>query len=355
MARGSKAQRGIASHQYRPTPYPLPPRKRDICEDMFPKNCSKALDKKDLEDVTCSVCMEYPHNAVLLLCSSHDNGCRPYMCGTSYRHSNCLDQYKKAYTKVISSSNGQQPQQGLISNQGVLQGSNSTCRENEVAKLSCPLCRGQVKGWTIVEPVRDYLNSKKRSCMQDNCTFSGNYRELKKHVRAEHPSACPRAIDPEHENKWRFLEREREREDVISTVTAAMPGALVLGDYVIEGHHNIDFNGVLQEEAAFDAAMGTSRNGRRQIPVEAINFFLMLHSIRQANNDLDNLSRRRLRQLSGQSVTQHETPPVDDGGNDRSSGGNDGVSLVSRLHRHGSGRVLLNRSGRRRRQREGHN
>ncbi|CAL0300791.1 unnamed protein product [Lupinus luteus] len=349
MGRGSKAQRGIASGQYRPTSYPpLLPCKRDTCEDML-KNCSKALDNKDWEDVTCSVCMEYPHNAVLLLCSSHDKGCRPYMCGTGYRLSNCLDQYKKAYAKVISSSNGQQPRQGSISSQGVvvLQGSNSTCGENEGSKLLCPLCRGQVKGWTIVEPVRDYLNMKKRSCMQDNCTFSGNYRELKKHVRVEHRSTCPRAVDPEHENKWRFLEWEREREDVISTVTSSMPGALVLGDYVIGRHRTIDFGGDLEEEAALDAAMGTNRNRRLQIPVEAINFFLMLHSIGQGNDDLNNLSRGRLRQLSGQSVIQHAPPPVD-------VGDNDGVSLVSRLHRHGSGRVLLSRSGRRRRQRETH-
>ncbi|KAE9595099.1 hypothetical protein Lal_00041384 [Lupinus albus] len=353
MARGSKSQRRIASRQYRATPYPLSPCKRDTCEDMFPNNCSKASDKKDLEDVTCSVCMEYPHNAVLLLCSSHDKGCRPYMCGTSYRHSNCLDQYEKAYTKVISSNNGQQPWQGSISNQGVLQDSNSTCGENEVSKLSCPLCRGQVKGWTIVEPVRDYLNKKKRSCMQGNCTFSGNYRELKKHVRVEHPSARPRAVDPEHENTWRFLEWEREREDVISTVTSAMPGALVLGDYVIEGHPNIDFDGDLEEEAALDTAMGTNRNGRLQIPVEAINFFRMLHEIRQGTDDLINL-RRQLRQLSGQGLTHPAPPRVEGGNNDRYSGGNDGVSLVSRLHRHGSGRVLLSRSGRRRRHRETH-
>ncbi|KAK7246826.1 hypothetical protein RIF29_41696 [Crotalaria pallida] len=340
MARGSKAQSRTGSRQYRLTPYPLPPSKRDICEDMCPKERSKALDKKEWEDVTCSVCMEYPHNAVLLLCSSHDKGCRPYMCGTSYRHSNCLDQYKKAYTKVISSNNGQQ---GSISNRG----------ENEVSKLSCPLCRGQVKGWTIVEPARDYLNSKKRTCMQDDCTFCGNYKELKKHVRAEHPLACPRTVDPDHEHKWRWLEREREREDVISTVTSAMPGAMVFGDYVIEGHRNIDFDAYEEEEeGALDAAVSTDRYGRIHMAVEAMNFFLLMHSVRQGN-DLNDLSRRRLRQVSGQSGTHHASTVEDD--NDWYNEGNDddgGVSLVSRLRRHGSGSVLLSRSGRRRRQRE---
>lgn len=60
-----------------------------------------AKEKKDWEDAMCSVCMERPHNAVLLLCSSHEKGCRPYMCGTGPRLSNCLAQFKKAYSKVL--------------------------------------------------------------------------------------------------------------------------------------------------------------------------------------------------------------------------------------------------------------
>ncbi|CBI23881.3 unnamed protein product, partial [Vitis vinifera] len=221
MAKGSRGRRRIASRQFRPTPYPLPSGNQDVSEEIYSKKCCKSLEKKDWEDATCSVCMEYPHNAVLLLCSSHDKGCRPYMCGTSFRYSNCLDQYKKAYTKKC-----------------------------EVTELACPLCRGQVKGWTVVEPAREYLNAKKRSCMQDNCSFVGNYKELRKHVRAEHPSAQPREVDPILEQKWRRLERERERDDVISTIRSSMPGAMVFGDYVIEGNH-YDFDS--DEGEHFDA------------------------------------------------------------------------------------------------------
>ena len=350
MAKGSRGRQRIASRQYRLTPYPLAPCKGDICEDMCQKKCSKALDKKELEDVTCSVCMEYPHNAVLLLCSSHDKGCRPYMCGTSFRHSNCLDQYKKAYTKVISSHNGQ-PVQGSISNPGAPQDSNSPLEKNEVTELACPLCRGQVKGWTVVEPVRDYLNAKKRSCMQDNCSFVGNYKELRKHVRAEHPSARPRVVDPAHEQKWRWLEWEREREDVISTVTSTMPGAVVFGDYVIEGrHNNFDTD---DEEGGADA----ERNGRFQMGIEAMNFFLLLHAVRQGN-DLNNLSRRLRSELTPNHVAgQNRAAELDFSDEDNENGTydeghDDGVSLVSRLQRHGGGRVLLGRSGRRRRRRD---
>ncbi|KAG5154782.1 hypothetical protein JHK82_012751 [Glycine max] len=355
MAKGSRGRHRIASRQFRVTPYPLASCKRDICEDLCQNKCSKALEKKEWEDVTCSVCMEYPHNAVLLLCSSHDKGCRPYMCGTSFRHSNCLDQYKKAYTKAISPN--RQPMQGTP---GLLQDSNMHLEKSESTELACPLCRGQVKGWTVVEPVRDYLNAKKRGCMQDDCSFVGNYKELKKHVRAEHPSARPRMVDPADEQKWRWLEWEREREDVISTVTSAMPGAVVFGDYVIEGHHN-DFD-TDEEEGAGNAG----RNGRFQMGLEAMNFFLLLHAVRQGN-ELNNLGRRLRPELTHNRVAGQNAAAVldiSDEDNDNDGRYNEdnnsrynedtdgGVSLVSRLHRHGGGRVLLGRSGRRRRCRE---
>ncbi|KAE9603262.1 hypothetical protein Lal_00008154 [Lupinus albus] len=325
MAKGSRGRHRIASRQYRLTPYPLVACERDICQ----KKCSKFLDKKEWEDVTCSVCMEYPHNAVLLLCSSHDKGCRPYMCQTSYRHSNCLDQYKKAYTKVTDDS---------IGDPGALLDTNSVVDKSEVAELACPLCRGQVKGWTVVEPVRDYLNAKTRSCMQDNCSFVGNYKELRKHVKAEHPSARPRDVDPAHERKWRWLEWEREREDVISTVTSTMPGAMVFGDYVIERHHRNDFDS--DDEGGTNNA---ERNGRVQMGIEAMNFFLLMHAVRQGN-DLNNLTRRMMPDNAAGEVDFSS----EDNDNGRyNEGDDDGLSLVS----HG---VVLGRAGRRRRRRETH-
>ncbi|KAI4340308.1 hypothetical protein MLD38_025158 [Melastoma candidum] len=50
---------------------------------------------KEWDEVCCPICMDHPHNAVLLLCGSHEKGCRSYICDTSYRHSNCLDRFKK--------------------------------------------------------------------------------------------------------------------------------------------------------------------------------------------------------------------------------------------------------------------
>ncbi|KAK9167644.1 hypothetical protein Scep_002835 [Stephania cephalantha] len=252
MATGTRSRRRMVSRSRRSTPYPLPSfRGKALDKETHPKKKrTKTTGKKDWEDATCSVCLEYPHNAVLLLCSSHDKGCRPYMCGTSYRYSNCLDQFKKAYTKAASPPH-EHASAGSVSFPSLSPDSNWATEKCETMELACPLCRGQVKGWTVVEAARDYLNSKKRSCMQDNCSFLGTYKELRKHVKREHPSAKPREVDPVLEQKWKRLEHEREREDVMSTIRSSMPGAMVLGDYVIE-RSNHAFDSDSDEEGELD-------------------------------------------------------------------------------------------------------
>ncbi|KAL5854757.1 hypothetical protein ACOSQ4_004559 [Xanthoceras sorbifolium] len=362
MAKGSRGRRRIASRRYRPTPYSLHCN-HSISEDLYPKKCSKALDKKDWEDATCSVCMECPHNAVLLLCSSHDKGCRPYMCGTSFRYSNCLDQFKNAYTKVVSSNHGQSLH-GSADNPIVVPDSGLPVEKCEAMELACPLCRGQVKGWTVVEPAREYLNAKRRSCMQDDCSFVGTFKELRKHMKADHPTARPREVDPNVEQKWRRLERERERDDVISTIRSTMPGAMVFGDYVIEGnHYGFDTDG---EEGRFDANTA-GRDGGFEMGIDSnlVNVFLLLHAIGASGNELGRRPRQTERGFQHASNEidagiRHTTPvggleysdqdDEDEDEDDDSNNGHGGISLVSRLRRHG--RVLLNRSGRRRRRRE---
>ncbi|KAJ4962783.1 hypothetical protein NE237_022722 [Protea cynaroides] len=270
MTRGGRGRRRLGARKYRFTPYTLPSCRREVSgKESHEKKCSNALEKKDWEDATCSVCMECPHNAVLLLCSSHDKGCRPYMCGTSYRYSNCLDQFKKAYTKVMSPRSAQ-TWHGLADNHISGSGSGWPDEKCEVMELACPLCRGQVKGWTVVEPAREYLNEKKRNCTQDDCSFVGTYKELRKHVRAEHPSARPHEVDPALEQKWRRLERERERDDVISTIRSSMPGAMVMGDYVIEGNHRgsgTDNEGDAANDDGYDVELGDN----------FLNLFLLFH------------------------------------------------------------------------------
>ncbi|KAJ6846753.1 uncharacterized protein M6B38_283100 [Iris pallida] len=283
MERSARVRRSRPfSCRPRLTPYPLHSYHLDNAEEGNPsrkRTLSLALEKRDWEGAKCSVCMEFPHNAVLLLCSSHDKGCRPYMCGTSYRHSNCLDQFKKAYTKVheLEPLMGEDTRSlGLLSG-GFRAGGwpLSSADKTEVMELaSCPLCRGQVKGWTVVEPARKYLNTKKRSCMQDNCSFVGTYRDLRKHVRSAHPCAKPREVDPTLEQKWRRLEHERERQDVISTIRSSMPRSVVFGDYVID-MANSDLDDSEEDEVVGgDGEVGEFEGENRDIGRSILYFFL---------------------------------------------------------------------------------
>ncbi|XP_073007013.1 uncharacterized protein [Typha latifolia] len=161
-------------------------------------------DAKKWEEVRCPVCMEHPHNAVLLLCSSRDKGCRPFMCDTSYRHSNCLDQYRKAFAASKQSEGNDEAQQK--------------------SDLSCPLCRGLVTGWTVEEAARCYMNSKARSCSKESCSFTGAYGELRKHARKEHPSERPSEVDPERQRDWRRMEQQRDLGDLFSMFRSGVSG-----------------------------------------------------------------------------------------------------------------------------------
>lgn len=238
------------------------------------KKPSNAIEK-DWEDAPCSVCMEFPHNAVLLLCSSYDKGCRPYMCGTNHRFSNCLDLFKKAYMKIGKESVGS---------------SMSSIRPNtDISKLACPLCRGEVKGWTVVESARKYLNAKKRGCMQDNCSHRGTYKELRKHVKVDHPLAKPRRVDPVLEQNWRRIENERERRDVLSTIRSSMPGSVVMGDYVIENDVDIEYEsseGGFSYSPSPDDSHERSHESGRINEDSWFNFRLLLQSfVNRGNRD----------------------------------------------------------------------
>ncbi|GAB4861390.1 hypothetical protein Ancab_036573 [Ancistrocladus abbreviatus] len=260
MAKVSKTRRLKSGSPFcKSNPYQKPSCSLKVLKHVNKKK-HHSLEKNDWEDATCSVCLEFPHNAVLLLCSSYDKGCRPYMCATSCRFSNCLDQYKKAYTR-IGSVQSIHPLGDSEDALGLSLGSHD--EKLEVSELLCPLCRGQVKGWTVVKPARKFLNKKKRSCMQENCSFVGNYKQLRKHVRVEHPLARPREVDPILEEEWKRLEQERERSDVISTVTSSAPGSFVVGDYLIEGNFSPFFRDYNVDDLFHDTFFQFETFGRR--------------------------------------------------------------------------------------------
>ncbi|CAA7045796.1 unnamed protein product [Microthlaspi erraticum] len=202
---------------------------------------------KELDEVSCPVCMDHPHNAVLLLCSSHDKGCRSYICDTSYRHSNCLDRFKKLQSESPndpSAPEANESQNERSSFHRVSGGDSEPLRRRrrveeeehseESTNLKCPLCRGSVLGFKVVEEVRSYLDLKNRSCSRESCSFTGHYQDLRRHARRTHPSTRPSDTDPSRERAWRRLENQREYGDIVSAIRSAMPGAVVVGDYVIE-------------------------------------------------------------------------------------------------------------------------
>nr|CAD1820948.1 unnamed protein product [Ananas comosus var. bracteatus] len=195
------------------------------------------------DEATCSICMDHPHNAVLLICTSHDEGCRPFICNTSHRHSNCLDRFRK----MIQKSQLCEPNPQERNNVGESSNGVDTLVQNY---LNCPLCRGNVTGWTVIKEARHYMDLKVRSCSREFCHFSGNYAELRSHARRAHPAARPADVDASRLRTWRQLELRREHGDVLSAIRSAMPGAIVLGDYVIdigdepsEDYHLDDGNG----------------------------------------------------------------------------------------------------------------
>ncbi|KAK9130776.1 hypothetical protein Sjap_011263 [Stephania japonica] len=234
-----RRDRSLSSDRSRASPY--------HCTSSHPLRSfseSNLEDVKEWEDARCPVCMEHPHNAVLLLCSSNDKGCRPYMCDTSYRHANCLDQFCKAFDE---NSSTRSPQDGA-SQSSINQNPSSSeaveerleevtapvqpdasatleptapCESHAIQKLVCPLCRGQINGWIVVAPARQFMNGKARSCACETCDYSGTYSELRKHARVEHPLVRPSEADPERQHAWRMLERERDLGDVLSTMQSA--------------------------------------------------------------------------------------------------------------------------------------
>lgn len=143
-------------------------------------------DKNEWESALCPICMDHPHNSVLLLCSSQEKNCRPFMCNSGPLHSNCLEQFAKS------------------------------ARQPGNPNPICPLCRGTVAGWTVVEPTREYMDSKARACPLETCDFRGNYEELGRHALVEHPSCKPSEVVPTRRSDWKALEQELDASDSLA-------------------------------------------------------------------------------------------------------------------------------------------
>ncbi|GMH12401.1 hypothetical protein Nepgr_014242 [Nepenthes gracilis] len=179
------------------------------------------------EDVTCPICLDYPHNVVLLQCSSYGKGCRPFVCDTNHLQSNCLERFRTAYGMPSDAKSPPTSEAASTENFEILTSEN-------IVKPSCPLCRGEVNGWVIIEKARLYLDQKKRCCEEERCAFMGTYSELQKHAQVEHPNSRPSRIDPARQLDWENFQQSSEIIDVLSTIHSEVPRGVVLGDYVIE-------------------------------------------------------------------------------------------------------------------------
>lgn len=99
--------------------------------------------------------------------------------------------------------------------------------------------------------------------MQEECSFTGTYRELNKHMKAKHRRAKPRKVDPVLEAKWRAFEMRTAQQDVLSTIRSSMPGAVVMGDYVLDmASDSSDDEDDEDERAGFDGDRGEFLRGR---------------------------------------------------------------------------------------------
>ncbi|XP_078167837.1 uncharacterized protein LOC144562475 isoform X2 [Carex rostrata] len=175
---------------------------------------------EEWDEIRCPICMDHPHNAVRLDCSSIN--CRSFICNTSYHHSNCLDRFKRSPVQNITNNNN----------------------EENVIELKCPMCRGDVMGWTVNEEARQHLDKKSRDCSRNKCEFHGNYEELKRHARKDHPFNRSVEVDPLRQHQWRRLEQQQELGDLMSAIRSEIPGAVVVGDYAVEADEVSSLNDV---------------------------------------------------------------------------------------------------------------
>lgn len=136
--------------------------------------------------------------------------------------------------------------------------------------------------------------------MHDGCSFIGTYKKLKKHVKDEHREAKPRKVDPALEAKWRALEMQTEHQDVMSTIRSSMPGAVVLGDYVIDMNgHNSDIeefdddddDDEFDDDSGGDMDFLRGRRGSSSSRGIPQNFLLFLAALQQESSLLARIRR----------------------------------------------------------------
>ncbi|KAL5066400.1 hypothetical protein RYX36_028137 [Vicia faba] len=96
-----------------------------------------------------------------------------------------------------------------------------SCEDETKSKLVCPMCRGQVKEWKVMDGACHFMNEKLRNFSCESCNFTGTYIDLRKHARVDHPLERPSGVYPERQCYWRRLERKRDLGDLLSTLQSS--------------------------------------------------------------------------------------------------------------------------------------
>ncbi|CAA6655407.1 unnamed protein product [Spirodela intermedia] len=166
--------------------------------------------------------MDHPHNAVLLLCSSHEKGCsRSSATQKESGRNRRSPQPRNRRPEAPVGANDQESSDRYLETMGLQDSDVGSGVMYQGELLKCPLCRGTVLGY--------------RFLLMGVVPFSGNYRELRRHARRVHPSKRPADVDPRRLREWRHLEHEQEIGDVLSALRSTTPNVVVIGDYVIDG------------------------------------------------------------------------------------------------------------------------
>ncbi|XP_031389321.1 uncharacterized protein LOC116201970 isoform X2 [Punica granatum] len=248
-----RRERSVSSDRCRASPFRCSSSRTKHPSSKVPSETEANI--KEWEEARCPVCIEHPHNAVLLILSTPTTPTTPTtpiqeqsllvnessspeipqeeepLLGNETLPLQELSPPPNANLSGDISQREHSPPANMSSptestvtelHEEHADGHVTTPSENPAdPKLLCPLCRGQIKDWIVVDAARRYMNAKSRSCACATCEFSGTYMDLRKHARLEHPTVRPTEADPERQRSWRRLERQRDLGDLLSTLQSS--------------------------------------------------------------------------------------------------------------------------------------
>ncbi|KAI5008510.1 hypothetical protein ZWY2020_009558 [Hordeum vulgare] len=185
---------------------------------------------KEWDDARCPICMDHPHNAVLVLCSSHDKGCRSYI-------SNRMDSSSHPSSSLPGDTSNQRSPRLLIdvpefrenlSHEHVIRSSATVSGQQEGTNynqgpVTLEALMGQVKaGRSSKMPDSTWTRSQEAARGKHACAFSGTYGALRRHARRVHPTTRPADVDPSRRRAWHRLENQREYGDIMSATSGPL-------------------------------------------------------------------------------------------------------------------------------------